>query len=164
MKKYLDQLDIESISNLPLPEGDFHIEKKTNKFGDSYWRVRHFLSMDDITVCDREEKLADLEWAGNEVNIESLSRRTPIKNLLSKTLTIAFYWKRILESQYAEIPFDLYLSIDNAKTSFQKKNGVLPSATLRLCAVRGSYHYLDSSKSFADYDQPVLCLCINYPQ
>ncbi|HEX3017863.1 MAG TPA: hypothetical protein VHP31_08435 [Caproicibacter sp.] len=100
--------------------------------------------------------MTDLEWDGNEVYLDHTN---DISELVKYGLGIIISWKTQLECDYAQVPFDILLSVDDG----DEDGDVHPSVTLRFWALRNQYHYVEPSLAeLLKFAQPVLMEQVNY--
>ena len=81
----------------------------------------------DQLIQTSDYDLMDLEWQGNELYINDT---TDVSKLLLSGLETMATWKKQMETDYSETPFDIILSLDEGDED------VPPSITLRFWAVR----------------------------
>lgn len=148
MKKILEGIDINNIQH----QNGYSIWKKLNSDGEAFWGVGNFCGLSD-EIIESNCNLTDLEWDGNEVYICNSDN---IAELVINALKIVTAWKVQMEKEYMDIPFDIFLSIDNGDED------ISPSATLRFYAVRDGEHYIIPAQDELDrFEQPVLIEQIN---
>lgn len=149
MKKILQNVQINNIQ----PQKEYHIWQKYNCNGVPFWGVGNFCGLAESTVgCDCN--LTDLEWDGNEVY---LCNSYKISDMVITALGIITAWKKQMQKDYTDIPFDILLCIDEGDEE------ISPSVTLRFWAVRNGQHYIDPIVSkLESYKQPILMEQVNY--
>lgn len=148
MEKALDNIPIDNIQS----QKGHSIWQKSNQAGQHFWGVDHFCGLAKTTP-KRDCDLTALEWDGNEVRIGIASS---ISDMIIHALGIILAWKEQMESDYADVPFDVLLSIDYGEED------VAPSATLRFWAVRNQKHYvIPSAAVLEEFSQPVLMEQVN---
>lgn len=77
--------------------------------------------------------------------------------MLSEALSLVLDWKLQLEKGYANISFDIVLSVDEGDED------ILPSVTVRFYAVRDYYNYISSEfDNLESISQPILIHQVNY--
>lgn len=148
MKQALDKIPIDNIQS----HKGYSVWQKSNQAGQPFWGVDPFCGLAKTTPkydCD----LTALEWDGNEVRIVASS----ISDMIIDALGIILAWKEQMESNYADTPFDVLLSVDYGDEE------VTPSVTLRFWAVRNQNHYVTPSATVLEkFSQPVLMEQVNY--
>lgn len=156
--KQISLNDLPSVVSLPIWE-------KKNNIGESYWGVSNFCGcVGKKPTCIHGKNLSDLEWDGNEININRWEVKEDIKDttyiildVLSEALTLVLDWTLQLEKGYANINFDIVLNVDEGNED------ILPSVTVRFYAVRDYYHYISSDfKNLESISQPILIQQVNY--
>lgn len=93
---------------------------RENYIGETLWGVENFCGcVGKKPTSVHGKKLTDLEWDGNEININRWEAdKTNIKtsyiliDVVSEALSIVMEWKSQLEKEYAETCFDIVLSVD----------------------------------------------------
>jgi len=118
-----------------------------------YWGIGDFWGLDQL-IQTSDYDLMDLEWQGNELYINDT---TDVSKLLLSGLETMATWKKQMETDYSETPFDIILSLDEGDED------VPPSITLRFWAVRNHSHYIIPAIAELDgFSQPVLMEQVNY--
>lgn len=161
MEELLKQInfkDLPSVVSMPIWE-------KKNNIGDSFWGVSNFCEcIGKKATTIQGKNLTDLEWQGNEininrweVNIDSIDRANLILELLRESLSVLLDWNQQLEIRYENMNYDIVLSLDKGDED------ILPSVTIRFYAIRENYHYISSDiKNLDFYSQPILIQQVNY--
>lgn len=156
--KQISLNDLPSVVSLPIWE-------KKNNIGESFWGVSNFCGcIGKKPTSIQGKNLTDLEWDGNEINInrwelkeDNKDRTYILLDVLSEALSLVLDWKLQLEKGYASINFDIVLSVSEGDEE------ILPSVTVRFYAVRDYYHYISSDiKNLESNSQPILIQQVNY--
>lgn len=138
---------------------------KKNDIGETFWRVGNFCGcVGRKPTSIHGKKLTDLEWEGNEINInrwdaDKSNIKTPciLIDVVSEALSIVMELKSHLENEYADTCFDIVLSVSEGVAD------VSPSATIRFYAVRDSYSYIyPDANNLEEFNQPILIVLVNY--
>lgn len=141
------------------------IWEKKNNIGESFWGVSNFCGcIGKKPTSIQGKNLTDLEWDGNEININRWEIKEDINDatyiildVLSEALSLVLDWKLQLEKGYANINFDIVLTVDEGDED------ILPSVTVRFYAVRDCYHYILSDfDNLESFSQPILIQQVNY--
>lgn len=149
MEKILIDLPVDSIQ----PQDGCLIWKGSNQLGQPFWGVGDFGGLPKEVVKGDVDLMA-LEWDGNEVYLSNLP---DVPNLMIYAIGIIKSWKRQMEKNYADVPFDIFLSVDNGDED------VFPSITLRFWAIREQEHFIiPSTLELEKFLQPILMEQVNY--
>jgi hypothetical protein len=161
MEALLNQLSFNKLPSVV----SISIWEKKNNIGESFWGVSNFRGcIGKKPTSIQGKNLTDLEWNGNEINInrweikEDINDKTYIiLDVLNEAISLVLDWKLQLEKEYANINFDIVLSVDEGDED------ILPSVTVRFYAVRDYYHYISSDfDNLESFSQPILIQQVNY--
>ena len=158
MRRLLQQYRIH-VNDVPA-QNTYPIWKKRDQAGRPYWGVSDFWNLDQNTVSASED-LAQLEWAGNEVNLDAYAE-DQILGILREAIGIIKAWMLQLEREEPDVPFLILASYDDGAELVNRED--FPdgccSITFRFWAPRGSNTVVNLS-SFEDWGQPALLAACN---
>jgi hypothetical protein len=161
MEELLKQIDQ---NELPIVKA-LSIWVKKNDIGETLWGVGNFCGcVGKKPTSVHGKKLTDLEWDGNEFNINrweadktNIKTSCILRDVVSEALSIVMEWKSQLKKEYAETSFDIVLSVSEGDSD------ISPSATIRFYAVRDSYNYIyPDANNLEKFSQPILMEQVNY--
>ena len=110
MVSLLEQYKIDDL-HLISQDNSYPIWQKEDTIGRKYWGVSNFCGMDRKQIKSTQD-ISQLEWDGNEIHLDAQTDEG-VKSLLTTTVGILLYWKRVLEYQYPETQFYVFASYDN---------------------------------------------------
>ena len=149
-------IDIDNIS----PEYDYPIWQKFDQAGRPYWGVSHFWNIDKRGVSG-EQDLSQLDWDGNEMNLDAKSK-AEIPKIFEKMIGIIKAWKEKLENNYPNTQLYIFASYDNGDEL--EDNEDFPdgwySLTFRFYSPRGG-NTVVNLESFDEWEQPALMAVCN---
>jgi len=159
MKSLLEEYSISSTDFIP-ENHTYPIWRKTDVTGRAYWGVSSFCGLDKHPIRSNID-LSQLEWEGNEINLDVQSEKE-ISNILRQAIGIVAFWKNELETKYPETPFYIFASFDNGDRLILDE-GELPiqSITLRFWADRGNDTVINL-EHFESWEQPAIIEYCNF--
>ena len=158
MKLLLQQYKI-NVDDIPAKDA-YPIWKKYDQAGRPYWGVSDFWNLDQYGVPASED-LSQLEWAGNEVNLDAYAE-DQIPGILREAIGIIKAWMLQLEHEEPDVPFLILASYDDGAEQVNRED--FPdgcySITFRFWAPRGENTVVNLS-AFEDWEQPALLTACN---
>ena len=152
MKDLLQDIRFDDVPAL----NGFPIWEKKDQIGRIYWGTSHFWNLDRNGVLPTQD-LSELEWDGNETNLE-VDSRDEVPAMLRKTLGIVKAWKEHLEVNYGGRSFYILASYcDN--TDEERKEEFFAVTTMRLWAERGDVPMTDF-RNFNNWREPAIAIFV----
>ena len=159
MKSILHKYLTEAIEVIP-QNNAYPIWTKTDVTGRVYWGVSSFCGLDDQPILS-SEALSQLEWAGNEVYLDTQTD-DDIPHILRQAIGILAFWKHELETKYPDMPFYLFASYDDGNAQVLSGNeSPVRSFCLRFWAHRDGSAVIDLS-DFDYWAQPAIIEFCNF--
>ena len=143
MKFLLEKYMIGSIDSIP-QNNAYPIWHKTDTTGRVYWGVASFYGLDERPIYS-DQDLSQLEWDGNEVNLDAYTEED-VADILKEAIGILLFWKNEIKNKYADTSFYLLASYDNGDLLVLDE-GEFPikSMTMRFWADRGENAVIELS-------------------
>ena len=132
----------------------FPVWEKMDPKGRTYWGTSHFWNLDCNGVSSTQD-LSELEWNGNETNLE-VDSRSEVPTMLRKTLGIIKAWQEQLEVCYGGTSFYILASYcDNSDE--QNQRAFFATTTMRFWTERGGMPMTDFS-DFYNWKEPAIVI------
>ena len=147
------------INDIPANDA-YPIWKKQDQADRPYWGVADFWHLDRNGVSASED-LSQLEWDGNEVNLDVYAE-DQIAVILREAIGIIKSWTLQLEHDEPDMPFLILASYDDGAELVNKEDFPVDfySITFRFWAVRDR-NTVVNLVSFEDWEQPALLAVCN---
>ena len=147
------------INDIPANDA-YPIWKKQDQADRPYWGVADFWHLDRNGVSASED-LSQLEWDGNEVNLDVYAE-DQIAVILREAIGIIKSWTLQLEHDEPDMPFLILASYDDGAELVNKEDFPVDfySITFRFWAVRDRNTVVNLA-SFEDWEPPALLAVCN---
>lgn len=103
--------------------------------------------------------LSKLEWDINDLHINAAGPH--IGPALRRALAIVRAWQTQMEQDFPEIPFDIFLCVDDGRHLIEESECRSPSVTVHFCARRDDRHYIHPESMSGQNTQPMLLVYVN---